>query len=767
MSKIIYKVVFEENDQLIYKISFREGHHGVLTIGKKSQKVEVGYNDNTISRQHAQLIFDGESLFIQDLGSTNGTLLNGQKLNPGQSTKLELQDNVVFTKDNICKMRVVHPEFKTTSMISEDPKITFQGSGILHTDVSSLIQKKRIIVIGRSEDCDVVLNQASISRKHAQIQALPDGRFKIKDLQSVNGTFVNGKRISTEIISENDRVMIGRFVIPLHGQVKDLSREVAIQATGISKTFSDGFVGLNPTSFTVDSHVLLAIMGPSGCGKSTLMKALNGDSPPSTGSVSLFNLDLISNFDYLKTQIGYVPQDDIVHRELTVYQSLYYAARLRLEHENQNQIQEKVHQLIEELNIANIKDHLVSSISGGQRKRVSIAVELLTDPLILFLDEPTSPLDPQTIEEFLGILRNLAQKGTTVIMVTHKPEDLDYMDSVMFMAEGGYLVYYGDAKHYKNYFGVSTAVEVYANVVGEKAKKWINQYQSKQPILSPNKVISTKIQSRKTNALNQFYWLTSRYLRIKTNDKTNTAIMILQAPIIAALICLVFEEISLSVPFLMTISAIWFGANNAAREIVSESPIYKRERMFNLKLVPYIFSKLTVLALFAIIQSLLFVSVIYCFYSSNSQTWANPLGSILWMMTITSSASLMGLMLSAVFDNTEKVMSFVPITLIPQIMLAGIVAKISLPLVEFVSYFTLSRWGTEGMVNIQQKVMSDEQRPVNGFEILKIQFHESYEVLFGKNAGTMMLDVTAIFVLSSIFFVGIIYFLKKKDKVIR
>ena len=192
--------------------------------------------------------------------------------------------------------------------------------------------------------------------------------------------------------------------------------------------------------------------------------------------------------------------------------------------------------------------------------------------------------------------------------------------------------------------------------------------------------------------------------------------MILQAPIIAALICLVFEEISLSVPFLMTISAIWFGANNAAREIVSESPIYKRERMFNLKLVPYIFSKLTVLALFAIIQSLLFVSVIYGFYSSNIQTWTDPLGSILWMMTITSSASLMGLMLSAVFDNTEKVMSFVPITLIPQIMLAGIVAKISLPLVEFVSYFTLSRWGTEGMVNIQQKVMSDEQRPVNGFD---------------------------------------------------
>jgi ABC-type multidrug transport system ATPase subunit/ABC-type multidrug transport system permease subunit len=514
------------------------------------------------------------------------------------------------------------------------------------------------------------------------------------------------------------------------------------------------------------------------------MKALNGDSPPSSGSVRLFNLDLITNYEYLKTQIGYVPQDDIVHRELTVYQSLYYAARLRLEHQTDNYIQQKINQLLAELNISHIKDNMVSGISGGQRKRVSIAVELLTDPMILFLDEPTSPLDPQTIEEFLGILKKLAEKGTTVVMVTHKPEDLEYMNSVIFMAEGGYLVYHGAANSYKDYFGVTTAVEVYANIAGKKAHTWINKYKANHPVGKPAQVNNSMAHPGGTDALRQYFWLTARYFKIKTNDQVNTAIMILQAPIIAALICLIFDEVTQSVPFLMTISALWFGANNAAREIVKELPIYKRERMFNVMLVPYVASKLTVLTLFAFIQATLFVMIIYGFYNNAVQPWNDPLSSILWMVAITSSATLMGLMLSAALDNIEKVMSLVPITLIPQIMLAGIVAKISSPLVEYVSYLTLSRWGTEGMCNIQQHVLAElptaamdqdtgelitgtKKDTVNAVETLQTQFHEKYTEVFGNDAGTMQLDIAAIGVLSLLFFAGILYFLKKKDSIMR
>ena len=214
-----------------------------------------------------------------------------------------------------------------------------------------------------------------------------------------------------------------------------ISDELAITAIGIEKTYSNGVKGLKKMDLSIPSKSLLAIMGPSGCGKSTLLKALNGDTPPTKGKVFLFNLELSTNWQYLKTQIGYVPQDDIVHRQLTVEQCLYYTAKLRLDNISDRYIDKKIDQVLADLNILEKKKNLISNLSGGQRKRVSIAVELMTDPLIMFLDEPTSPLDPQTIEDFLEILKKLSDRGTTVIMVTHKPEDLDYMDEVIFMAE--------------------------------------------------------------------------------------------------------------------------------------------------------------------------------------------------------------------------------------------------------------------------------------------------------------------------------------------
>ena len=446
-------------------------------------------------------------------------------------------------------------------------------------------------------------------------------------------------------------------------------------------------------------------MGPSGCGKSTLLKALNGDSPPSHGRVTICGLELNENYDYIKTHIGYVPQDDIVHRELSVYKSLYYAAKLRLNDASETEINQKIDQVLNSLNITQLKESLVSKISGGQRKRVSIAVEILTDPLILFLDEPTSPLDPQTIEEFLQCLRKLADNGTTVIMVTHKPEDLDYMDSVIFMAEGGHLIYNGSTSGYMSYFSQDRVTQVYAELVKEKAGPWINRYKlenppSTQKPLPPQKIKSTA----KINYLKQYYWLTARYFNIKLNDKVNSAFMIGQAPIIAILVIMIFDHIELAVPFLIAVSGVWFGANNAAREIVGEFPIYKRERMFNQDIIIYIFSKLTVLGAFASVQAIIFIVILYSKFSGGSVNvaWENPIGTCLWMIYLSIAATMMGLFLSAVVNSTEKVMTLVPITLIPQILLAGVLSKISNAFVEVLSYITISRWGTHGFANLQE-----------------------------------------------------------------
>jgi hypothetical protein len=280
---------------------------------------------------------------------------------------------------------------------------------------------------------------------------------------------------------------------------------------------------------------------------------------------------------------------------------------------------------------------------------------------------------------------------------------------------------------------------------------------------------------------------------VKLNDRLNTFILIGQAPIIAGLICLIFNDITPAVPFLLAVSAVWFGTNNAAREIVGEAAIYKRERMFNQGILSYILSKITVLGTFAAIQSLLFTAIIAARYKDTDPQWADFSSAFLWMLSVSVAASLMGLLLSSIVSTTEKVMTLVPIALIPQIMLAGAIAPITSKAVEILSYFTLARWGNEGFCHVQEKVLVTMPKPVNlevadpntigvesqanqndqasdkmhdvivnSLDQLKDNFHKSYEDNF-QMAYQFELDWMAIGILSLLFFVGIYIALKRKD----
>ena len=771
------KFQFFQDGQLIKKIVFA-GHQQVsLSVGKTD--TDIVYNVADVSRMHAQIVYDGNRVYIQDCNSTNGTYINGVKISSGQLIQIKAEDQISFSQSKSATLIVGE---KVSERISQNKKSSNAEEG-----VKSLLQYlsgKDEIKIGRALECDVVLEHTSVSRVHATVRKTSSGKYLITDLGSLNGTFVNNRKITSAEVSAKDKIFIGRFLLNLESSGRNLSNESAVRATNICKQYKNGFLALKNTSFDIPSGGLIAIMGPSGCGKSTLLKVLNGDSPASAGEVYINGLELISNYGYLKTQIGYVPQDDIVHRELTVEQSLFYAAHIRLDGVSDEFAQAKIDQLLHELNIAEIRHSLVSAISGGQRKRVSIAVELLSDPAVLFLDEPTSPLDPQTIEEFMGILRHLSEKGTTVVLVTHKPDDLTHMDSVMFMAEGGHLIYYGRSNEYKDYFKVSSPVEVYANIAGEKAKYWINKTSNPGNSLNISQNSVQKIDDA-VNPLRQFYWLLSRYFKIKTNDRLNSAIMLLQAPIIAVLICFIFQEIRGAVPFLMAVSAIWFGVNNAAREIVAEAPIYKRERMFNVLIAPYIFSKVFVLGAFALIQAIIFNAIICVWYSNSSDFigWQDPISAAGWMFFVTVISSLFGLLISAISNSTEKVMSIVPIAVIPQIMLAGIIAKIPNFTVEFFSYLTFSRWGTEGFDHIQKDIVepmpkiapsqNPEETPkivqedsvIDAYEQLNTNFHISYNSNFGELAGTLTLDFLVILILGFICLIGIWLSLKKKDSI--
>jgi ABC-type multidrug transport system ATPase subunit len=783
---------FISEGKLLVKFAFVHGQATEVVVGRSSS-AQIVLNNNVISSQHAQLIFDANgNLYVIDLNSSNGTFLNDRKLEPGVPYQIRENDKLSFSGNQGVKLVFDPDSYQLANNARTSSAPNTADNNFSTTNILEKFNGKKIITIGRNPDCDVFLGHPSISRQHATIEKKGSNYFEITDLGSLNGTYVNGRRVSGSMkVNPNDTIIIGRFQLSLSGRVKDLTQEVAIRTERIVKQFANGKIGLHECSFEIPSKTLLAVMGPSGCGKSTLLKALNGDSPPSSGRVFISGLELNENYDYLKTQIGYVPQDDIVHRELTVEQSLYYAAKLRLEHSDSVFIQQKIDQVLKDLNIEHIRHELVGNISGGQRKRVSIAVEILTDPLILFLDEPTSPLDPQTIEEFLGILRNLSDKGTTVIMVTHKPEDLNYMDTVIFMAEGGHKVYQGETSDYLSYFRVDDTIKVYSQLAMPQAKHWINTHKQKHPALGTLSTPKEKQNSRNANFFHQFWWLTIRYFNIKLNDRVNTLVLVGQAPIIAGLICLIFQDVSPAVPFLLAVSAVWFGTNNAAREIVSEAPIYKRERMFNQGILAYMFSKITVLGTFAAIQSILFTLIISINFSGNDPEWEAPIQTFVWMLVISISASMMGLLLSAVVSTTEKVMTLVPIALIPQIMLAGVVAKISSPLVEFLSYFTLSRWGNEGFCHAQQHVLvevpdipkqvppnSDGSQVVadttqklktkfestNSIDQLKDSFHDNYEDTFGLDwAYSMKLDVLAVGILTLIFFIGIYIALKRKD----
>ena len=758
MSNLDYKLYFYHNNRLFKKVAVEKGYYFSLIVGKGSE-ANVKLENERISRNHLQLVYNSEgSLHVTDLGSTNGTFLNGFKLVAGEDKLLKPKDKLQLAGVN--------------GILIVVEKANNRKETNTQTDIFEKLKRKRQITIGRNSDCDIILDSETVSRYHATIRAIGDGTYAIKDLGSRNGTFINGKKVKgIAKISLTDKIYIGRHQLSLKGKAKDLSEELAITAIGIEKTYSNGVKALKKMDLSVPSKSLLAVMGPSGCGKSTLLKALNGDTPATRGKVLLFGQELLSNYDYLKTQIGYVPQDDIVHQQLTAEECMYYTAKIRLDKPSDKKIDAKINQILRDLNISHIKHNLISEISGGQRKRVSIAVELLTDPLILFLDEPTSPLDPQTVEDFLGILKKLSDKGTTVVMVTHKPEDLVYMDEVIFMAEGGNITYYGDSKKYRQYFNVETAVAVFAQISGSTASQWIKRYLNPRPLTQTTSQDFNVKPNSNTSLFLQFYWLTMRYFRIKTNDKINSGIMLIQAPIIAILICLIFDVISSGVLFMIAISAIWLGTQNAAREIVSEQAIYKRERMFNLDIFPYLLSKITVLSFFAIIQSFLFILILSIGYGNNSVSINNAVDAFIWMSFISVAATFLGLLLSASVNTTEKAMTIVPLILIPQIMLAGLIAKVSSPLVEFLSYLTLSRWGVEGFNDIQEIVVQDIPGPlgdipteVNAIELLIERFHISYPDNFSLH-GTLKLDFYIIVFMIVIMIFSIYKTLKNKDSV--
>ncbi len=500
---------------------------------------------------------------------------------------------------------------------------------------------------------------------------------------------------------------------------------VRIDAVGLTKTIGGGQTTLlRDVSFTIRSRELVAIVGASGAGKSTLMNALTGFQPVSSGQVLLNGDDSYQHFDAWREKLGYVPQDDLVHRQLTVAQGLYYTARIRLPAATiEAELHRRVDEVLDEVELTDRRDIPVHRLSGGQRKRVSIAAELISSPRLLYLDEPTSGLDPGLDLRLMLLLRRLADEGRTVVLTTHAVANLAICDKVVFLGRGGRLCFFGTPDEALVFFGVRSLPEVYATLDQEPGagESWEAAYRQSpyhhRHVAEPQEEVaaiatpaagSPLPADETTSSWSQFRTLTRRYVRLLWSDKPTLVYSMAQAPLMGLFLGMVAgtNVFGFGQPFataqvalvLLMIFNLWIGASTASREIVKENPIYLRERLVSLKVPPYILSKALVLAALNVIQTACYVGVVLLFTGSPADGAFLPawLELMLTVWIVGVAGLTMGLLISAAAANLDLALSITPSSIIPQMLLAG--ALFALPSsVDFLSNATIGKWGVNAL----------------------------------------------------------------------
>ncbi len=695
-----------------------------------------------ISRHHCELMFAGAGWRVRDLGSANGTYINDRsnRIETGFVTRADV---LFFGSYRFPVARLA--DFVDVGFDAPTDHTATQGTTTLPMD-------REIVTIGRGIDNDVVLDAPQISRHHARIVRTGEG-FLIEDLGSANGTFIDGVRISAPtLVRSGQAISFGSYAIRLdldRGQIQRSYRgDVLLHADNLRvevRTSQGPKAILDGISFIAYPTEFVGLLGPSGSGKTTLLTALIGYLKPSSGRTLLNGDDLSNHYDRYRGAIGYVPQEDIIHRELTVYEALYYTAKLRLPPDTTNaEIDRRIVDVLEDLEIAETADLRIGTperkgISGGQRKRVNLALELLTEPSLLCLDEPTSGLASEDALNVMRILRKLADGGRTILLTLHQPSLQAYrlMDNVLYIADGQEVFYGPSYPESLQYFhpdlppntpeadavladpGSVMHQIMKAKRAGEpmsslasryRASKYFDEFVEDRKKNRRGVAVSVSGERKKpTFSVRQWMTLCRRYFAIRVKDRIGMAILMVQAPIIALLLDAVFVSEAGGVMsrleytpfslFLLVVSAIWFGCSNAAREIVAEQAVYRRERMVNLAISAYVLSKFAVLGVLCLVQCVVLLSLTYFVLDF----WGNPLIhlSILWLSSLGGVG--MGLLLSALVRTSEAAMATVPLLLIPQIILGGAIMPIdnmSFP-VAATSNVIISRWAFEGVLHAE------------------------------------------------------------------
>jgi ABC transport system ATP-binding/permease protein len=612
-------------------------------------------------------------------------------------------------------------------------------------------QANSAIVIGRSDQSDIIVDNPTVSRSHALIQCDEQG-CRITDLNSFNGTYVNGQRIQTQSLTDGDQIVIGSSLIYFdRSALSQFSRGsgIKVDCVNLKKVVGKGITILDDVSLSIYPGELVCIVGGSGAGKTTLLNSLNGFRPASEGQVLYNGIDYYEHLDQFRQGLGYVPQDDIVHPELTVYETLYYAARLRLPRDTSGaEISRRITDVMATLELTERRTTEVRQLSGGQRKRVSIAVELLTEPSIFYLDEPTSGLDPGLDGRMMEMLRKLADEGRTVILTTHATRNVMLADKVVFMARGGHLAFYGSPREALTFFGVDDFTDIYHILDPREAPtQWeetfrqndlyqrnIRQRLEGQTLTRTSQSHATAGRSSSSSIVawpSQFFWLARRYFQILLRDPIALGVLIAAAPVISLTLTQTFSKdvfairwedggdgrLSLALMFVLATSSIFLGGFVAARSIAEERAIYGRERLINLALFPYVASKVGVLSIFSLIQSVLLIIIIVqkVDIPGGNET-VFKLGAVLMLTNLVAVG--MGLLVSGLAGNGLQATLILVVLLIPQLILAGAIVPLSqvTKIAQFLADTMISRWSVSLLGYVADvNAQLDVQLPENTF----------------------------------------------------
>ena len=704
----------------------------IVLIGRASGN-DLVLRQPSVSARHARVIVGPDGIWIEDLGSRNGTFV-GTPPRKVDRERIGLDDPLVFG-DAALPATALRDFLERTQPRPAD-------DGVIHLDDAALV------TFGRRADASVPLDQPLVSAVHASV-AVDRGRVIVRDLGSMTGTFVDGRRIERPVeIGPGTLVQVGDRRYRLAADARALepvdTSADAVEAVNVAVEAA-GRRLLENVSLVIQPGEMVAIMGPSGAGKSTLLSVLNGQVTPAAGRIVIGGLDLHEHFELFRGRIGYVPQDDILHADLTVWQALWYAARLRLPKDMADEeIARRIRQVLAQLGLegtenTRVGDQRKRGVSGGQRKRVNLAMELLTDPPILVLDEPTSGLSSTDTISVLELLRSLADAGKTILVTIHQPslEAYQKFDAVAVIARDastrqvGRLAWFGRAwPDAVNFFEPqapgtphpTTADGLLRGLATRPVADWVRQWEqsvaksiwvdARAGTHAARAGSGPRPRPRPVERLAQWATLVRRGLAVKAADRWNTAVLFLQAPLVGLLVAAVFAKVLRAQPtpeswphagvnmatmmFVTALAAIWFGCSATAREIVAEWPIYRRERMVGLSIVSYLASKTALLLVIAAVQAALLLVIVAWACGVQSPWW--HLYLVLYAAGLAGGA--LGLVVSATLRTTESATAILPVLLMPMIVLGGVLVPLAdLPQVTRPLAAAMpSRWAFEGMV---------------------------------------------------------------------